>query len=56
VALIPLALRGVRYKPASSQSMLRRNLVIYGIGGLIIPFIGIWAIDLVVQLIPGFGK
>ena len=56
VALIPLALRGVRYRPASSQSMLRRNLVIYGIGGLIIPFIGIWAIDLIVQLIPGFGK
>ena len=55
VALIPLALRGVRYKPASSQSMLRRNLVIYGIGGLIIPFIGIWAIDLIVQHIPGFG-
>ncbi|HEY6313281.1 MAG TPA: potassium-transporting ATPase subunit KdpB, partial [Streptosporangiaceae bacterium] len=56
VALIPLALRGVRYKPASAQSMLRRNLWIYGIGGLIIPFIGIWAIDLIVQLIPGFGK
>jgi K+-transporting ATPase ATPase B chain len=56
VALIPLALRGVRYRPASAQSMLRRNLVIYGIGGLIIPFIGIWAIDLIVQLIPGFGK
>jgi potassium-transporting ATPase ATP-binding subunit len=56
VALIPLALRGVRYRPASSQSMLRRNLVIYGIGGLIIPFIGIWAIDLIVQLIPGFGR
>jgi len=56
VALIPLALRGVRYKPASASSMLRRNLLIYGIGGLIIPFIGIWAIDLVVQLIPGFGR
>jgi K+-transporting ATPase ATPase B chain len=56
VALIPLALRGVRYKPASAQSMLRRNLVVYGIGGLIIPFIGIWAIDLIVQLIPGFGR
>jgi potassium-transporting ATPase ATP-binding subunit len=56
VALIPLALRGVRYKPASAQSMLRRNLVVYGIGGLIIPFIGIWLIDLIVQLIPGFGK
>ena len=56
VALIPLALRGVRYKPASASSMLRRNLWIYGVGGLIIPFIGIWAIDLIVQLIPGFGK
>src|SRR5262250_2192546 len=56
VALIPLALRGVRYKPASASSMLRRNLLIYGIGGLIIPFIGIWAIDLIVQLIPGFGR
>ena len=56
VALIPLALRGVRYRPASSQSLLRRNLVVYGLGGLIIPFIGIWAIDLIVQLIPGFGK
>jgi potassium-transporting ATPase ATP-binding subunit len=56
VALIPLALRGVRYRPASAQQMLRRNLVIYGIGGLIIPFIGIWVIDLIVQLIPGFGK
>jgi potassium-transporting ATPase ATP-binding subunit len=56
VALIPLALRGVRYRPASSQSMLRRNLVIYGIGGLIIPFIGIWGLDLIIQYIPGFGK
>jgi K+-transporting ATPase ATPase B chain len=56
VALIPLALRGVRYRPASAQSMLRRNLVVYGIGGLIIPFVGIWVIDLIVQLIPGFGK
>jgi len=56
VALIPLALRGVRYKPASAQSMLRRNLLVYGVGGLIIPFIGIWAIDLIVQLIPGFGR
>jgi len=56
VALIPLALRGVRYRPASAQSLLRRNLLIYGVGGLIIPFIGIWAIDLVVQFIPGFGR
>src|SRR5215468_4428685 len=56
IALIPLALRGVRYRPASAQSLLRRNLLVYGIGGLIIPFIGIWAIDLVVQFIPGFGR
>ena len=55
VALIPLALRGVRYRPASASSMLRRNLLVYGVGGLIIPFIGIWAIDLIVQYIPGFG-
>jgi K+-transporting ATPase ATPase B chain len=54
VALIPLALRGVRYRPASASSLLRRNLLIYGVGGLIIPFVGIWAIDLVVQFIPGF--
>ena len=54
VALIPLALRGVRYRPASASSLLRRNPLIYGIGGLIIPFVGIWAIDLVVQYIPGF--
>jgi potassium-transporting ATPase ATP-binding subunit len=54
VALIPLALRGVRYRPASATSMLRRNLLIYGVGGLIIPFIGIWAIDLIIQFIPGF--
>jgi potassium-transporting ATPase ATP-binding subunit len=54
VALIPLALRGVRYRPASAQSMLRRNLLIYGLGGLIVPFVGIKAIDLIIQFIPGF--
>jgi potassium-transporting ATPase ATP-binding subunit len=53
VALIPLALRGVRYRPASASQMLQRNLLIYGLGGLIVPFIGIKAIDLVVQFIPG---
>ncbi len=53
VALIPLALRGVRYRPSSASQMLRRNLYVYGLGGLIIPFIGIKAIDLVVQFIPG---
>src|SRR5215471_6560055 len=54
VALIPLALRGVRYRPASATSLLRRNLLIYGVGGLIIPFVGIKLIDLIIQFIPGF--
>jgi K+-transporting ATPase ATPase B chain len=54
IALIPLALRGVRYRPASSQSLLRRNLWIYGVGGLIIPFAGIKIIDLIIFNIPGF--
>jgi K+-transporting ATPase ATPase B chain len=54
VALIPLALRGVRYRPSSAAAMLRRNLWVYGMGGLIIPFIGIKAIDLIIQFIPGF--
>jgi K+-transporting ATPase ATPase B chain len=54
VALIPLALRGVRYKPSSAAAMLRRNLWIYGVGGLIIPFAGIKIIDLIVMNIPGF--
>jgi potassium-transporting ATPase ATP-binding subunit len=53
IALIPLALRGVRYRPASASQMLQRNLLIYGIGGLIVPFAGIKLIDLVVQFIPG---
>jgi K+-transporting ATPase ATPase B chain len=55
VALIPLALRGVRYRPSSASAMLRRNLWIYGLGGLIIPFIGIKIIDLIIYNIPGFG-
>jgi K+-transporting ATPase ATPase B chain len=53
VALIPLALRGVRYRPSTAASMLRRNLYIYGLGGLVLPFVGIKLIDLVVQFIPG---
>ena len=48
VALIPLALRGVRFRAASAAAVLRRNLLIYGVGGLIAPFVGIKAIDLVV--------
>jgi K+-transporting ATPase ATPase B chain len=54
VFLIPLALRGVRYRAASASAILRRNLLIYGIGGIIVPFIGIKLIDIVVSLIPGF--
>ncbi|WP_426037653.1 potassium-transporting ATPase subunit KdpB [Cypionkella sp. TWP1-2-1b2] len=46
IALIPLALRGVKYTPSSAAVLLRRNLLIYGLGGLIVPFIGIKAIDL----------
>jgi K+-transporting ATPase ATPase B chain len=53
VALIPLALRGVRYTPSSASALLRRNLWIYGLGGVIAPFIGIKLIDLLVHLIPG---
>jgi K+-transporting ATPase ATPase B chain len=53
VALIPLALRGVRFRPGSASQMLRRNILLYGVGGIIVPFIGIKAIDLVVQFIPG---
>ena len=53
VALIPLALRGVAYRPASASVLLRRNLLRYGLGGLIAPFIGIKLIDLLVSQIPG---
>ena len=55
MALIPLALRGVRYTPSSASAMLRRNLLVYGVGGVVAPFIGIKLIDLVVTLIPGIG-
>jgi len=55
IGLIPLALRGVRYKPSSAAAMLRRNLAIYGLGGIISPFIGIKLIDLLVSQIPGIG-
>ena len=55
IALIPLALRGVRYRPSSAAAMLRRNLWVYGVGGLIVPFIGIKIIDLIIMNIPGFG-
>ncbi|KFF59930.1 potassium transporter KtrB [Cryobacterium sp. MLB-32] len=54
VALIPLALRGVTYRAASASSILSRNLLIYGLGGVIAPFLGIKLIDLLVAVIPGF--
>jgi K+-transporting ATPase ATPase B chain len=53
IALIPLSLRGVRYTPSSASKLLSRNLYIYGLGGIIAPFIGIKLIDLVIQLFPG---
>jgi K+-transporting ATPase ATPase B chain len=55
IGLIPLALRGVRYTPSSAASMLRRNLGIYGLGGIVAPFIGIKLLDLVISQIPGIG-
>ena len=55
IALIPLALRGVRYTPSSAGAMLRRNLAIYGLGGIVAPFIGIKLLDLVISQIPGIG-
>ena len=51
VALIPLALRGVKYRPMSAASLLRRNLLVYGAGGVIVPFIGIKLIDLIVRAV-----
>ena len=48
--LIPLALRGVAYKPIGASALLRRNLLIYGLGGVIVPFIGIKLIDLLVSV------
>ena len=50
LALIPLALKGTRYKPIGASALLTKNLLVYGLGGLIIPFIGIKLIDLFVSL------
>ncbi|WP_067479573.1 potassium-transporting ATPase subunit KdpB [Nocardia amamiensis] len=55
VALIPLALRGVRYRPSNASKLLTRNLTLYGLGGIIAPFLGIKLIDLVVQFLPGMS-
>jgi K+-transporting ATPase ATPase B chain len=48
VTLIPLALRGVKFKPIGALAILQRNLLIYGLGGVIIPFVGIKAIDVLI--------
>ncbi|MGW3597756.1 hypothetical protein ACWD60_23830, partial [Streptomyces sp. NPDC005167] len=53
IALIPLALRGVRYRPSSAAKLLSRNIWVYGLGGLVLPFVGIKLLDLVIQFIPG---
>jgi K+-transporting ATPase ATPase B chain len=51
IVLIPLALRGVKYKPMSAAALLRRNLLVYGVGGVIAPFPGIWLIDRLLGLL-----
>ena len=51
VALIPLALKGVRYRPLGAAVLLRRNLLVYGLGGIVVPFIGIKLIDMLVSAI-----
>ncbi|WP_372449211.1 potassium-transporting ATPase subunit KdpB [Streptomyces montanisoli] len=53
VALVPLSLKGVRYRPRSADRMLRRNLLVYGLGGLVTPFAGIKIIDLALSTVPG---
>ncbi|GAA0386523.1 potassium-transporting ATPase subunit KdpB [Microbispora corallina] len=53
IALIPLALRGVRYRPSSASKLLSRNLYVYGLGGIVAPFIGIKLIDLLIHFLPG---
>ncbi|OLT11605.1 potassium-transporting ATPase subunit B [Actinomadura sp. CNU-125] len=55
VALIPLALRGVRYRPGGASKLLSRNLLVYGLGGVVVPFAGIKLIDLIVQNFPGMS-
>ncbi|GAA2089004.1 potassium-transporting ATPase subunit KdpB [Aeromicrobium tamlense] len=55
VALIPLALRGVRFRAASAVSVLRRNVLVFGLGGVLVPFAGIKLIDLLVSNLPGIG-
>ncbi|HTM30341.1 MAG TPA: potassium-transporting ATPase subunit B, partial [Vicinamibacterales bacterium] len=51
VLLVPLALRGVQFRPMGAAALLRRNLLIYGLGGIVVPFIGIKAIDLLITAV-----
>ncbi|MBV9756651.1 MAG: potassium-transporting ATPase subunit B, partial [Alphaproteobacteria bacterium] len=51
IALIPLALRGVAYKPIGAAAILRRNLLLYGLGGIVVPFAGIKLIDVLVSAV-----
>jgi K+-transporting ATPase ATPase B chain len=51
VALIPLALKGIGYSPIGASALLRRNLLVYGLGGLIVPFVGIKLIDIIVTVL-----
>ncbi|NUW45752.1 potassium-transporting ATPase subunit KdpB [Nonomuraea rhodomycinica] len=55
IALIPLALRGVRYRPSGASKLLSRNLYVYGLGGIVAPFAGIKLIDLLIQFLPGMS-
>jgi len=50
IALVPLALHGVKYRPTSAAALLRRNMLVYGLGGLIAPFPGIWLVDKLLYL------
>jgi K+-transporting ATPase ATPase B chain len=56
VGLLPLALRGIAYKPLGAAALLRQNLLLYGLGGLIVPFVGIKALAMLLELLPGFGS
>jgi K+-transporting ATPase ATPase B chain len=51
--LIPIALKGVTYRPVGADALLRRNLLVWGLGGVIVPFVGIKLIDLILSGIPG---
>ena len=51
IALIPLALKGVAYRPVGAAALLRRNLAVYGLGGIVVPFVGIKIIDILISVL-----